>query len=308
VDDIAIMEELPADHRSGFVAIIGRPSVGKSTLLNAFVGQKIAIISEKPQTTRNRILGILTRDDAQFVFVDTPGIHKPVHKLGEYMVKAAEQAVPDSDVVLLVVDSSVPPTPEDRLALDLLQRQSQAPIILVLNKMDLLRPEHVQAHTEQYLALGSFAEWMMVSAAKAENLDKLLALVMQHLPQGPRYFPPGQVTDLTERFVAAELVREQVLRYLHQEIPHAVAVVVEDFSERRPGLTHIGATIYVEKDSQKGIVIGNKGAMLKQVGSAARQDIERELDIHAFLELWVKVRPKWRRDEAELRRVGYSTP
>lgn len=305
-NDLVPEPELPPDHRSGFVAVVGRPNVGKSTLVNAYVGQKVAIVSEKPQTTRNRIRGILTRPDVQIVFVDTPGIHQPLHKLGEYMVKTAQHAVPDADVVLFMVDVSVPPTEEDRIVARFLAK-CRSPVILVLNKMDRLPADRVEPHTEQYLALGHFDQWMMTCATRGDNLDKLLNMVIARLPFGPRYYPEGQVTDLTERFIAAELVREQVLRLLHQEVPHAVAVVVEEFKERRPGLTYIAATVYVEKESQKGIVIGAKGTMLKQIGKAAREEIERTLDTKVFLELWVKVRRKWRRDDVALRHVGYPS-
>nr|MBC7244412.1 GTPase Era [Chloroflexota bacterium] len=305
MDELLLEEELPPDHRSGFVTLVGRPSVGKSTLLNAYVGQKVAIVSKKPQTTRNRIQGILTRPDAQIIFVDTPGIHQPLHKLGEYMVKTAHKAVPDADVVLSVVDVSVTPTEEDRMVAEFLVKKCSSPIILVLNKMDLLPPDKVSAHSEAYFALGRFDDWMMTSATRGQNLDKLLDMVIARLPFGPRYYPAGQVTDLSERFIASELIREQVLHFLHQEVPYAVAVVIEEFTERRPGLTYIAATIYVEKESQKGIVIGAKGEMLKKIGAAAREEIERMLDTKVFLELWVKVRPKWQRDEAALRYVGY---
>ncbi len=305
MNDISLEPELPPDHRSGFVAVVGRPSVGKSTLVNACVGQKVAIVSRKPQTTRNRILGILTRVDAQIIFVDTPGIHQPLHKLGEYMVKTAQRAVPDADLVLFVVDASVMPTEEDRQVARFLADRCRSPITLVLNKMDHLPADKVQSHSVAYLALGQFADWMMTSALRCQNLDKLLATIIAHLPPGPRYFPSGQVTDVTERFIAGELVREQVLRLLQQEVPYAIAVVIEEFAERRPGLTHIAATIYVEKDSQKGIVIGRGGKMLKDIGAAARQQMELMLGTKVFLELWVKVRPKWRRDEAVLRDIGY---
>jgi GTP-binding protein Era len=313
MNDIQLEPELTSDHRSGFVAVVGRPSVGKSTLVNACVGQKVAIVSRKPQTTRNRILGILTREDAQVIFVDTPGIHQPLHRLGEYMVKTAQKAVPDADLVLLVVDASVMPTDEDRQVARFLARcrpprggaEYLSHIILVLNKMDHLPAHKVQPHSEAYLALGQFADWMMTSALRRQNLDRLLTAIVAHLPPGPRYFPSGQVTDVTERFIAGELVREQVLRLLHQEVPYAIAVVIEEFTERGPGLTYVAATIYVEKDSQKGIVIGRGGKMLKDIGAAARQEIERMLGTKVFLELWVKVRPKWRREEAALRSVGY---
>ena len=304
--DLLVENELPPEHRSGFVAVVGRPNVGKSTLVNAYVGQKVAIVSHKPQTTRNRIRGILTRPDVQIVFVDTPGIHDPLHKLGEYMVKSAQDAVPDADVVLFMVDVSVLPTDEDRTVARFLSQRCQAPVILVLNKMDQLTPDRIQPHTEQYLALGDYADWMMTSATEGDNLFKLLDRLIERLPLGPRFYPEGQVTDLTERFIAGELIREQVLRLLHQEVPHAVAVVVEQFRERGPDMTYIAATIYVERDSQKGIVIGAGGHMLKKIGTAARQEIEHLVGTKVFLELWVKVRDKWRRDDTALRHVGYQ--
>ena len=305
MNEIPLEPELPPNHRSGFVAVVGRPSVGKSTLVNACVGQKVAIVSKKPQTTRNRILGILTHEDAQVIFVDTPGIHQPLHRLGEHMVKTAQKAIPDADLVLFVVDAGAMPTEEDRQVARFLA-DCRTPVILVLNKMDHLVPDEIQPHSAAYLALGRFAEWMMTSALRGENLDKLLTAIIARLPPGPRYFPAGQVTDVTERFIAGELIREQALRLLRQEVPYAMAVTVDEFTERRPGLTYIAATIYVEKDSQKGIVIGSGGKMLKDIGAAARKEIELMLGGKVFLEITVRVRAKWRSDEAALRNIGYS--
>jgi GTP-binding protein Era len=297
----------PPGHRSGFVAVIGRPNVGKSTLVNQFVGQKVAIVSPKPQTTRSRITGILTREEAQVIFVDTPGLHRPRHKLGQAMVATATRAIPGADVVLFMVDVSVPPTDEDRMIAELIQEQTGAPVILVLNKMDLLPPEKVKLHTEAYWELAPYHhEWMMTVATQKVNLDKLLDLIVAALPEGPRYYPGDQVTDQTERQIAAELVREQVLRCTRQEVPHAVAVVVEEFKERESGAIYVAANIFVERESQKGIIIGRQGQMLRQVGSAARQEIERMTSGRVFLELRVKVRKGWRRDERELRRLGYD--
>jgi GTP-binding protein Era len=306
-------DELPADHRSGFVAVVGKPNVGKSTLMNAYLGQKIAIVSEKPQTTRNRLLGILTRSDAQLIFVDTPGIHSPLHKLGEFMVETAVRAIPDAEVILFVVDVSTMPSGEDAHIASIISEKvaekDRVPVILALNKVDLLAPDQVETHCQAYLALGHFNEDMLISATRGDNRDELLDLVISYLPQGPRYYPEDQITDQQERFVAAELIREQALCYIHQEVPHAVAVVVEEFKERRPDLTYIGANIFVEKDSQKGILIGEGGRMLKRIGRAARQEIEKQLTGHkVYLELWVKVRKKWRRDENALRRLGYALP
>lgn len=301
-------EELPPDYRSGFVAVIGKPNVGKSTLVNVYVGQVIAIVSEKPQTTRRRILGILTTDRYQIIFVDTPGIHKPLHKLGEYMVETATRAIPDADVVLFMVDVSEMPTEEDRQIAELLTAKARVPVILVLNKMDLLPPEKVQPHTDAYFSLVNHADWMMISATRGDNREKLLDIIIEHLPLGPQYYPPDQVTDQTERAIAGELIREQALRYLRQEVPHSVEVVVEEWAERRADLTYVAATVYVEKESQKGIIIGGGGKMLKQIGQAARERLEQLLGHKVYLELWVKVRKHWRRDEAALRQLGYVLP
>ncbi len=301
------LDMIPEGHKSGFVVVIGRPNVGKSTLVNRLVGQKVAIVSPKPQTTRSRILGILTRERAQVIFVDTPGLHRPRHKLGQAMVAAAIGAMPDADVVLFMTDVSVPPTAEDRMIGDMIQKQTESPVILVFNKMDLLSADKVKQHTEAYWELAPYhQEWMMTTATKGENLDKLLDLVVATLPEGPRYYPGDQVTDQTEREIAAELVREQVLHHTRQEIPHSVAVVVEEFKERENGVIYVGANVFVEKDSQKGIIIGRKGHMLRTIGSAARQEIERMTGGRVYLDLWVKVRKAWRRDERELRRLGYG--
>ena len=299
---------MPPGHRSGFVAVIGKPNVGKSTLMNAYLGQKVAIVSEKPQTTRWRIRGILTRPDAQIIFVDTPGIHQPKHKLGEFMVETATRAIPDADVILFVVDVSEMPTAEDEQIARLIEKYGRAPVILALNKADLLPPERVIPHTDAYFKLVRHEDWMLVSATRGDNRDKLLDMIIAHLPEGPRYYPEDQITDQPVRTIAAELIREQVLHFTHQEVPHAVAVVVEDFKERSPNLTYISATIYVEKDSQKGIIIGKEGRMLKRIGQAARREIEALLGTQVYLDLWVKVRKKWRRREEELRRLGYALP
>jgi GTP-binding protein Era len=315
LDDLLLPEELPPDHRSGFVAVVGKPNVGKSTLMNAYLGQKIAIVSPKPQTTRNRLLGILTLErergdiaDAQIVFVDTPGIHQPLHKLGEYMVETAVRAIPDADVVLFLVDVSRPPGDEDRQLADILREQCRAPVLLVLNKADLLAPEDVTSHVEAYQALGQFDDWLLVSALRGDNRDRLLEETIARLPLGPRYYPEEQVTDQQLRFMAAELVREQVMRHLRQEIPYSIAVVVQEFKERTEDLTYISANIFVERDTQKAIVLGRRGEMIKRIGRDARREIEQLLGTRVYLELWVKVRKKWRKDEKELRRLGYAVP
>jgi len=305
---LILNDELPPDHRSGFVAVIGKPNVGKSTLINAWLGEKIAIVSPKPQTTRHRLRGILTRPDAQIIFVDTPGIHKPHHKLGEFMVETAAKSIPDADVVLFMVDVSERPTAEDEQIAQMIEERGQAPVVLVLNKADLLPPDKVQRYSDAYFKLVKHDAWMMISATRGDNRDKLLDMVVARLPQGPRYYPPDQLTDQTMRFIAAELIREQVLRFVHQEVPHAVAVAVGEWKQRRKDLTYIGATVFVEKDSQKGIIIGQGGSMLKRIGQAAREGVERLVGHRVYLELWVKVRKQWRKDEDELRRLGYALP
>ncbi len=312
--DLLVPEDLPPDHRSGFVAVVGKPNVGKSTLMNAYLGQKIAIVSDKPQTTRNRLLGILTLErargdaaDAQIIFVDTPGIHRPLHKLGEYMVETAVRAVPDADVVLFLTDVSQPPDAEDRQIADLLRQRCRAPVILVLNKADLLPPEEAAAHARAYQNLGDFCPFL-ISALRGDNCDRLLEAIIERLPLGPRYYPEDQVTDQHLRFLAAELIREQALHHLHQEVPHSIAVVVDQFQERSEGAAYISATLLVERDTQKAIVLGRGGEMIKRIGAAARREIEEMLGSHVYLELWVKVRKKWRKDEKELQRLGYALP
>ncbi len=293
------------EYRSGFVAVIGKPNVGKSTLMNAYLGQKVSIVSEKPQTTRHRIRGILTLPNAQIVFVDTPGIHEPKNKLGEFMVETASKAIPDADVILFVVDVSEMPTPEDEQIAGLIERHGQAPVILALNKVDLLPPERVKPNCDAYFNLVRHDDWMLISSTRGDNLNKLLDLIIAHLPEGPRYYPEDQITDQPVRFIAAELIREQVLCHTYQEVPHGVAVLVEEFEER-DSTTYIRANIIVEKKSHKGILIGKEGKMLKKIGQAAREEIERLLGTKVYLDLWVKVRKKWRKKEEELRRLGYA--
>lgn len=311
--DLLIPEELPADHRSGFVAVVGKPNVGKSTLVNAYLGEKIAIVSDKPQTTRDRLLGILTlvRErgdvaDAQIVFVDTPGIHKPLHKLGEHMVDTAVRAIPDADVVLFLVDGSRPPGEEDRQIAHILAKRKRVPVLLVVNKGDLLPAAGVAAQVEAYQALGPFEHWLVVSALRGDGLPELMDALLNRLPLGPRYFPEEQVTDQHLRFLAGELVREQVLHHLREEVPHAVAVVVDEFTERSEDLTYIAATLLVERDTHKLILLGRNGAMIKKVSQGARLEIEKLLGTRVYLELWVKVRKLWRSDEEELERLGYG--
>ncbi|MGQ9682278.1 MAG: GTPase Era [Anaerolineae bacterium] len=296
-------DDLPPDHRSGFVAVIGEPNVGKSTLMNHYLGQKVAIVSPRPQTTRQRLLGILTRPDAQVIFVDTPGIHRPETRLGEYMVEAARSAIQDADVVLWLVDLSLRPSGTAR---EIAAWLREAPaVVLGLNKQDLVPPTELPSRAEAYHSLLPRAEWLPLSATAGAGTDRLLEAIIARLPMGPRYFPEEQITDQQERFIVAELIREQVLAHLFQEVPHAVAVMVEEFKERREGLIYISATVYVERESQKGILIGKGGQMLRAIGAAARQEIESFLEARVYLELWSKVRKNWRKDERELRRFGY---
>jgi GTP-binding protein Era len=289
-------------YRAGFVALVGKPNVGKSTLLNALLGQKVAIVSPKPQTTRVAQRGILNHPDAQIVFVDTPGIHDPRTKLGSYMVEQARRSIPDADVVCFVVDISTPPNRiEQRIAE--LARRARAPRILVLNKLDQ-RPRGGTTYLEAYRQLGPWDMEVAVSALRHKGLETLIDEIVQRLPAGAPLYPQDQVTDQSEREHAAELVREQVLRYIEQEVPHGVAVEVEEWQQKEQAI-YIRMTVYVEKDSQKGILIGAGGAMLKRIGSGARQGIEGVVGRQVYLELWVKVRPNWRDDPSSLHWLGY---
>jgi GTP-binding protein Era len=309
-------EALLPDHRSGFVAVIGRPNVGKSTLLNRLLGQKIAITSPKPQTTRDQLLGILTLENAQILFLDTPGIHKPQHQLGEHMVKVATETIDDVDVVLWLVDINTSPTEEDQAIAELLvklarrSKQKLAPLVLGLNKLD--QPEAaalVEKRGAEYAALiGDIQiETMAFSGLTGQGVDDLLDAIRELLPLGPRYYPADQVTDLQTRFIVAELIREQALHLLAQELPHSLAVVVDEFTERSEDMTYISAVLYVERETQKPIVLGQGGKMIKRIGQRARPEIEELVGTKVYLELWVKVWEKWRKREGMLRRLGYAT-
>jgi len=292
--------------KSGFAAIIGRPNVGKSTLLNRITGHKIAIVSDKPQTTRNRIRGVYTDENAQIVFLDTPGIHKPFSKLGDYMVRAAEGALDEVDVVLFLTDVSEELGGGDRYIIERL-KNVKTPVILVLNKIDKVPRDGILPVIDAYRQLHDFTEIVPVSAVRGDNVERLLELVIQYLPEGPIFYPPGQVTDHPERFICAELIREKILLLTREEVPHSVAVDVERMETDDRGLVRIGAVIYVERESQKGILIGKGGAMLKEIGRLAREEMERLLGSKIFLELWVKVKKDWRNHEAFLKSLGYRT-
>lgn len=295
----------PPGHRSGFVAIIGRPNAGKSTLLNRVLGQKLAIVTHKPGTTRRRLLGVHTRPKAQIVFFDTPGLERPASKLGRFLLEEVKAACAGADLVLFVTDGREEEA--DRQALTLLE-QSKAPVFLVVNKVDLL-PEkrRLLPLLERYAREGRFEELFPVSALRGDNVDRLLDAVAARLPEGPRYFPRGALTDAPEAAIAAEFIREQVFRQVHQEVPYAAAVkVIEMERDPETGLLRIEAEIYVERESQRGIVVGKGGARIKQVGTAARAEIERRLGEQVFLGLQVKVRPNWRQREAALEELGYG--
>ena len=293
------------DFRSGFIAIIGRPNVGKSTLVNTLLGQKIAAVSPKAQTTRHRQLGILTTDAYQMVFVDTPGLHSPRHKLGEYLNQEAREALDGVDVVLWLVDSTTDPSAEDQQIASLLP--SRVPLILALNKMDLVTTDALSARRDAYRAiLPQDAQLLPLSATRGDGLPDLLALLVSLLPIRAPEFDPEQVTDLYEKEIAADLIREAALLNLRDEVPHGLAVRIDEFKERENGMAYIAATLFVERESQKGIVIGEGGRMLKSIGSAARAEIESMGGRRVFLELRVKVLKDWRNDEEWLRRFGYK--
>ena len=292
-------------HKSGFIAVIGRPNVGKSTLINSLIGQKIAIMSDKPQTTRNKILCVLTQDDAQIIFIDTPGIHKPKHKLGEYMLHAAENTLKEVDVILFVVDATEDLGAGELYILERLQATNK-PVILVVNKLDKITKQQVLPIISRYTEKYPFIGVVPIYAKEKTNLDGLLIEIKKHLEEGPQYYPSDMVTDQPERLIVAELVREKVLILTREEIPHAIAVDVDEMTTRSNEDVYIRATIYVERDSQKGIIIGAKGTLLKEIGALARRDIETLLGSKIYLDLWVKVKKDWRNRDGALKSFGFE--
>ena len=292
------------DFRSGYVCIIGRPNVGKSTLLNSILGEKIAIVTQKPQTTRNRVIGIKTLPDAQIIFMDTPGIHRPKHRLGETMVRTAMEALNEVDVILFMVEPHQPDA-GDKAVIDLLKKV-RSPVFLLINKIDTIRKQELLPLIEGFRGIYDFREIVPVSAMKQDGIDLLMKKVRDYLPQGPQYYPDDLITDQLERFMVSEIVREKIMEETEEELPYSVAVEVAGWSERDDGLISISCNIYVERDGQKAIIIGKRGAMLKSIGSAARIDIEKLLNTKVFLELWVKVKKNWRNDAQLLKDLGYK--
>ncbi|GLV62349.1 GTPase Era [Bacillus mycoides] len=291
-------------YKSGFVSIIGRPNVGKSTFLNRIIGQKIAIMSDKPQTTRNKIQGVYTENDSQVIFIDTPGIHKPKHKLGDFMVKMAQTTLKEVDIVLFMVNATEGFGRGEEFIIEKLQETKQ-PVFLVINKIDQVHPEQLLELIDQYRKLYEFAEIVPISALDGNNVEALIGAIKKYLPEGPQYYPDNQVTDHPERFIISELIREKVLHLTREEVPHSVAVVIDAIQKREGGAVYINATIVVERASQKGIIIGKQGKMLKEVGKRARFDIEALLGSKVFLEVWVKVQKDWRNKMSQLRDLGF---
>lgn len=300
------IEQEKKPFRSGFIAVVGRPNVGKSTLINSLMGQKLLIMSDKPQTTRNQLLCILTNESSQMLFLDTPGIHKPKHKLGEFMVAQAQKTLRDVDLTLFVVDAMEARGPGENFILEYLAN-SEVPVILVVNKIDRLNgPEEVLSVIDRYAHTVPFVAVIPVSALEKTNLSKLTELIEAQLPEGPMLYPEDMVTDQPERFIAAEIIREKLLHVMREEVPHAIAVEIDEMQTRENDNVYIRGNIYVERESQKGIVIGTGGLVLKEVGRLARQEIETMVGNRVYLELWVKVRKDWRNKAGSLRSFGYG--
>jgi GTPase len=300
------MMEQNKGYKSGFVSIVGRPNVGKSTFLNRVIGQKIAIMSDKPQTTRNKVQGVLTQSNSQTIFIDTPGIHKPKHKLGEFMLKVSRNALKEVDIIMFMVNAEQEIGKGDEFIIEMLEG-NKTPVFLVINKIDQIHPDKLAGIIDSYKDKFNFAEIIPISALQGNNVEQLLATIEKYLPEGPQYYPADQITDHPERFIISELIREKVLHTTREEIPHSIAVVIDKIKrdEENENMIRVQATIMVERDSQKGIVIGKKGALLKQVGTEARKDIEMLLGSKVFLELWVKVQKDWRNKQTHLRDFGF---
>lgn len=291
--------------KSGFVAIVGRPNVGKSTFMNYVLGQKIAIMSDKAQTTRNKIQGVYTKDNAQIVFLDTPGIHKPKHELGEFMVKSAYSALKEVDAVLFMVNVSEKRGPGDDFIIEKL-KGIKTPIFLVLNKIDLVTPEVLLERVESYKDALDFSGVFPISVLQGNNVNELMEALIEALPEGPQYYPADQITDHPEYFVVSELIREKILQLTQEEIPHSVAVTVDKMQKDEFDKVHVYANIIVERKSQKGIIIGKGGRLLKEIGTRARRDIQQLLGNKVYLELWVKVEKDWRKRKSNLQEYGYK--
>lgn len=294
-----------AHFKSGFVAVVGRPNVGKSTLINALIGDKIVIVSDKAQTTRNRIVCVYMDEKKQIVFMDTPGIHKPKHKLGEFMVKAAVDSLKEVEAVLFLVAGNEKRGPGDNFIIEQL-KNVDVPVFLVINKIDTLTKEQVLETIVEYKNLYPFEGIIPISAREKDNIQEVLHVLENVLPEGPQYFPEDMITDQPERLIIADIVREKILLKTREEIPHAIAVDVDEMKQRDDGTTYIRATIYCERDSQKGIIIGKKGSMLRELGAEARTDIERLLATKVYLDLWVKVKKDWRNKSGMLSEFGYE--
>ncbi|ASE36183.1 MULTISPECIES: GTPase Era [Staphylococcus] len=293
-----------SEHKSGFVSIIGRPNVGKSTFVNRVIGHKIAIMSDKPQTTRNKIQGVMTQEDAQIIFLDTPGIHKPKHKLGDYMMRVARNTLAEIDAIMFMVNINEEIGRGDEYIMEML-KHVDTPVFLVLNKIDLVHPDDLMPKIEQYQTYMDFTEIVPISALEGHNVDHFIEVLKSYLPEGPKYYPDDQISDHPEQFVVSELIREKILHLTSEEIPHSIGVNVDRMIKESESRVRIEATIFVERNSQKGIVIGKGGKKLKEVGKRARLDIEHLLGSKVYLELWVKVQKDWRNKVNFIRQMGY---
>ncbi|MCR4320295.1 MAG: GTPase Era [Candidatus Brocadiaceae bacterium] len=299
------MESNKKTFKSGYVAIVGKPNVGKSTLINDFLGCKLSIVTPKPQTTRKKIMGVLTKEDCQIVFYDTPGIMEPKYELQKYMVKEAYEAIEDADVILMMAEPFEPPAEKDK---DFFEKLSHLniPVILAINKIDLVEKDSLIPILSAYDKQFKFAEIVPISALKGTNLDLMLNLVVKYLPEGEPFYPEDYMTDYNERFLASEIIREKVFEFYGEEIPYSTTVEIEEFKEREAGKDFIKAIIFVERDSQKGIIIGENGKAIKRVGVIAREEIEKQTGRKVYLELWVKVMEKWRKDKKKMYKLGYK--